>query len=296
MNPAGQQVEAEYLSGALEANAAAFMRSESLLETEQHQQPYTQYPSSASGGGTQVSRSQQVGTQQDLTNPVPLVAPTATASPTTGSNAPCTIPMWNKRDYVCYEHRSATVGTFFDSIGARRKKLEHGRDCTVQCPKLRWYQTSKSDLMFCNHGSWVFDDGSDVQKIECVTTKYMWRYIWILFLLIMFVVWLQSQCAALPKTEDSAKQEAGQDMTIATQNAGDSAAPVGADAAAVSAAATAAPTTSGTTAPTGAAAPVPTPPAASVAAPDAAAAPAAPAAAPAAAPDPSPDAQPVTPQ
>lgn len=127
--------------------------------------------------------------------------------------------------------------------------------------------------MFCNHGSWVFDDGSEIQKIECVTTKYIWRYLWIFALLIMFVVWLRSQCAAPPKTGNSAKQEVGQDLTTATQNAGDSVAPVSSDAAAISATASDAPTTSGTTAPTGAAP-----------------------AAPAVAPDASPDAQPVAPQ
>eukprot|EP00930_Biecheleria_cincta_P014915 TRINITY_DN12624_c0_g1_i1.p1 TRINITY_DN12624_c0_g1~~TRINITY_DN12624_c0_g1_i1.p1 ORF type:complete len:376 (+),score=83.99 TRINITY_DN12624_c0_g1_i1:92-1219(+) len=359
VNPASRHAETEYLSGMLGANAAAFMRSESLLEAEQHQQPYTHYPNYGAGGsyapaplplpsqtasaplpsqplpsqpqssaqgetldsrspqqvGTPLDSrsSQQVGTQNDLVNPIPLVAPTESASPSTGSYGPCTIPMWNKQDYLCDEHRSATVGTFFDSIGAQRKKLEHGRDCTVQCPKLRWYQLPKVDLLFCNHGSWVLDDGSDIQKIECVTTKYMWRYIWLIFVMILLVVVLRCRCAAPSKdAEDSAKQEAGQDMTTATQDAAipagvsaaAAAAAVSADAA-VSAAVTSASTISGTNAPTGAEAPVSTPPAApvvaptpaaSVAAPDAAAAPAAPAVAPAAAPDPSPDAQPVAPQ
>jgi len=83
----------------------------------------------------------------------------------------CIVPMWNREEYVCREY--IQVGgnfNFVDYRGNRRIFLPHRSDCTVECPKRRWYQVPEIDVITCDDGVWRNPSGLLTPEVDCITS------------------------------------------------------------------------------------------------------------------------------
>lgn len=106
-------------------------------------------------------------------------APVSSAAPGgfAGPNAPvdtCEIPMWGFNDYVCAEHIDATAAeTWIDSQGNRRKQMDDGDLCTVQCPATKKWQAPDIASIYCTAGSWTDEQRKYVQGVKCGTATWV---------------------------------------------------------------------------------------------------------------------------
>jgi len=84
----------------------------------------------------------------------------------------CIIPMWNRQDYVCKEYDSVSSKYIYaDYRGNRRIFLPHRSDCTVECPRERWYQVPEIDVITCDNGVWRNPSGLLTPEVDCITSS-----------------------------------------------------------------------------------------------------------------------------
>jgi len=101
------------------------------------------------------------------------IGPAAPSDPRAG--AACVVPMWNTEEFLCEEHVDVEDEDIYEDVkGVKRKRLNDGRDCSIQCPHARWWQLPSQEILVCRDGRWRDDTGRPAKELVCDTSNMFW--------------------------------------------------------------------------------------------------------------------------